>query len=99
MTITMSARALLDLLAGRLSQDHFNDMIDMKGGPNRTNFFKLCLERGEVMSNIRIESGGLDEDDDRLIIEFSKDPSVSPLSRSKRNLPNNDSSESFNDAK
>lgn len=98
MTITMSARALLDLLAGRLSQDHFNDMIDMKGGPNRTNFFKLCLERGEVMSNIRIESGGLDEDDDRLIIEFSKDPSVSPLSRSKRNLPNNDSSESFNDA-
>lgn len=84
MTISISARAFLDLLAGRLSTDQFNQMVGMDDTPNSVNLFRLCLERGEVISAIKIESGGLDEDDDRLVVEFSTDPSASLLSRNMR---------------
>lgn len=84
MTVSISARALLDLLAGRINTEQFNYFTGMDSSPNKLNIFKLCLERGEVISNIKIESGGLDEDDDRLVVEFSKDPSASRLSR---NMP------------
>jgi hypothetical protein len=50
------------------------------GEGHRANLFKLCLDRGEVISAIRLEPGGIDEDDDRFVIEFSKDPSASALS-------------------
>jgi hypothetical protein len=80
MTVSISARALLDLLAGRLTQEHFQHAIGMDDARGRANLFKLCLDRGEVISAIRLEPGGIDEDDDRLVIEFSKDPSASALS-------------------
>ena len=84
MIISISARAFLDLLAGRLTPEQFNHMIGMDGSRSRANLFKLCLERGEIISSIKIEPGGLDEDDDRLVVEFSKDPSASRLSRNGR---------------
>lgn len=80
MTISISLRALLDLLAGRLTQEHFQHAIGMDASRGRANLFKLCLERGEVISAIRLEPGGVDEDDDRFVIEFAKDPSASALS-------------------
>jgi hypothetical protein len=79
MTIKISARSLLDLLAGRVNQDQFMHSMGCRGDSGMTNMFELCLSRGEVISDIRIEHGTVDEDDDRLVVEFSQDPSVSKL--------------------
>ncbi len=79
MTISISARALLDLLAGRITPDQFNHMVGMKETPTQKNLFKHRLDLGDVISSVRIEPGGVDEDDDRLIIELSRDPSAAPL--------------------
>ena len=80
MMISISARALLDLLAGRITPEQFGHMIGMPDEPNRPNLFKHYLESGQMMSAIRIVHGGLDEDDDRLEVEFSYDVAAAPLS-------------------
>jgi hypothetical protein len=79
MTISISARALLDMLAGRITPDQFNHMVGMRETPNQKNLFEHRLDQGDVISSVRIESGGIDEDDDRLIIELARDPSAAPL--------------------
>ena len=79
MTISISARALLDLLAGRITPDQFNHMVGMKETPTQKNLFKHRLDQGDVISSVRIEPGGIDEDDDRLVIELARDPSAAPL--------------------
>jgi hypothetical protein len=84
MTISISARALLDLLAGRITVLQFNHMIGMKETQTQKNLFKHRLDQGDVISSVRIESGGIDEDDDRLIIELTRDPAAAPLTLSGR---------------
>jgi hypothetical protein len=79
MTISISARALLDLLAGRITSDQFNHMVGMKETPTQKNLFKHRLDQGDVISSVRIEPGGIDEDDDLLVIELARDPSAAPL--------------------
>ena len=79
MTISISARALLDLLAGRITPDQFIHMVGMKETPTQKNLFKHRLDQGDVISSVGIEPGGIDEDDDRLIIELARDPSAAPL--------------------
>lgn len=83
MTISISARALLDLLAGRITPAQFNHMVGVKETPTQMNLFKHRLDQGDVISSVRIEPGGIDEDDDRLIIELTRDPSAAPLTLSK----------------
>ncbi len=80
MTISISSRALLDLLSGRLTQKQFHYLIGMDGSRNGANLFKLHLDRGEIISAVSLQPGGVDEDDDHFVIEFSKDPSASALS-------------------
>ena len=75
MSISISARALLDLLSGRITQEQFVQKT-MNGHQNQ---FKFHLDRGEVITSLKIEPGSMDEDDDRLVIEFSRDPSAAPL--------------------
>ena len=77
MTISISARALLDLLAGHITQEQFIQKT-MNGGQNQ---FKYHLDQGDIITAITVEHGGLDEDDDRFTIKFSRDPSVAPLVR------------------
>lgn len=84
MTISISARALLDLLAGRITPDQFNHMVGMKETPTQKNLFKHRLDQGDVISSVRIEPGGIDEDDDRLVIELARDPSAAPLALLKQ---------------
>lgn len=75
--IKFSARAFVDTLAGRETPERFMRMLS--SGTNGSNFIKLHLDRGETISAIRLESGGLDEDDDQIVIEFRDDPGARRL--------------------
>ena len=79
MTIKISARALLDLLAGRITVERFQDATGLKDKPGAPNIFKHRLEQGDIISDIKIEPGGVDEDDDWLVIELKEDPSAGLL--------------------
>lgn len=85
MTIKISARALLDLLAGRITVEKFQHFTGLDGKPGQSNIFKHRLEQGDILTDIKIESGGIDEDDDWLVIELKQDPSAAPL-QSKKSL-------------
>lgn len=82
MTIKLSARALLDLLAGRITIENFQDFTGLGDKSGQPNIFKHRLEQGDILSDVKIEPGGIDEDDDWLVIELKQDPSAAPL-RSK----------------
>jgi hypothetical protein len=74
--IRFSARALLDTLAGRETPERLMRIASV--GDN--NIFKLHLDRGETISSIRLESGGKDEDDDWVVVEFRDDAAARALS-------------------
>lgn len=79
MTFKISTRALLDLLADRITLEQFRHSTGLKDGPGATNIFRHRLDQGDILSDVKLESGGLDEDDDWLVIEFRNDPSVAQL--------------------
>lgn len=79
MTISLSVRTLLDLIAVRLTRERFQHAIGVGDSRGRANLFMHCLDRDEVISAIRLEPSGVDEDDDCVGIEFPKDPSASAL--------------------
>jgi len=87
MTIKISARALLDLLANRITTKQFRDGIGLADKPALKNIFAHRLERGDVLSRIDIEPGGVDEDDDWLVVHFAQDPAASPLKINNRESP------------
>lgn len=75
-TIKISARALLELLAGKINQKKFFEdyrfFESMFGG----NYFSNRLQEGRLISNISLEK--TDKDDDWIIFAFGKsDPAVS----------------------
>lgn len=74
--IKVSARAVLELLAGTQS---FEDFASAHGwDEGQANFFKLRLDAGQLFRSIRIESLDPDGDDDWLEFEFGPpDPAVS----------------------
>ncbi|MHC4053294.1 hypothetical protein [Bradyrhizobium sp. 25ACV] len=72
-TYRMSSRAFQDFLADRITEKQFRHRLgDGEGGSTIGGF----LEQGFVISEISFEKGGLDEDDDTLILRFSKDPAA-----------------------
>jgi hypothetical protein len=74
MTIRMSARALQEYLAGRLSNKQLSDFVMGDHNP-----FEAYLARGKVISAARFEPKSPDSDDDYLVFEFEEDASASPL--------------------
>jgi hypothetical protein len=74
MTIRMSARALQEYLAGRLSNNQLNDFVLGDHNP-----FEAYLAHGKVISAVRFEPKSPDSDDDYLVFEFEEDASASPL--------------------
>lgn len=73
---SFSARAFLDMLAGKLSQKEF---IEMHNTSNTgSNIFRKILENGNIIKNAKIKR--LDEDDDNLILVFGPDVSAGPYS-------------------
>lgn len=75
--VSMPARALLDLLAGRISPEQFRYFIG--DDKNKVPLFQHYLDTGHTLSKVEIESGGFDHDDDHLVFEFTDDPAARPL--------------------
>jgi hypothetical protein len=77
--IEFPARMLLDLLAGRMTEQQFRLLLQPN---NSRNIFEHWLSRGLTISRAEMAPRELDEDDDHLILYFSDDPSARSL-----NLP------------
>ena len=74
LTYRMSLRAFQDFLARRISEDKFRNFIgDNDDGPSIGHF----LKQGYTIKNVRFESGGIDQDDDHVILEFAEDAAAS----------------------
>lgn len=69
--IEMSVRMFLDLLGGRLEREKFYEYMGEDG-----NIIKHWLDLGFTMQGVKILHGGLDADDDTLVLEFSDDPAA-----------------------
>lgn len=79
MTIKISARALLDLLAERITFEQFQHLTGLEDKPGQQNILKHRLAQGDILSDVRIEPGGIDEDDDWLVMELKHDPAAALL--------------------
>lgn len=77
MEVRISSRALMDLLAGRITAEQFRREVGER--PGETNIFKHWLDAGKTIQGLAFEPGGLDEDDDHLVLTLANDPGASPL--------------------
>lgn len=70
MSYKMSCRAFQDFLAGRIDEDLFRRLIGEKEeGPSLGRF----LLQGYTISDVQLEKGGLDVDDDYLVFDLQQD--------------------------
>jgi len=74
MAIALSARALQEFLAGRLTRDQFADAAFGDMNP-----FELALKNGHSIHDVSLECGGVDRDDDFIVFQYARDPNSSPL--------------------
>jgi len=74
MTVKISARAIQEILAGRVSVE--TAMGKVSGDRN---VFEIALSCGRVIKSARFEEGGVDEDDDYLIFEFGPDVAAAKI--------------------
>lgn len=75
MTIKVSARVLLEVLAGVTPPGRLVDLSGDGGG-----ILLHQLKLGRTLQALRLEPGGLDEDDDLAVLEFAEDdPAARPL--------------------
>ena len=79
-SISISSRMVLELLAGRITQEQFQDFAF---GKNQ-NQFDYQFKRGMTIQTARLEKGGLDEDDDYLVFEMEPDVGAQALRNPKR---------------
>jgi hypothetical protein len=79
-SISISSRMVLELLAGRITQEQFQNFAF---GKNQNQFDHL-FERGMTIQTARLEKGGLDEDDDYLVFEMEPDVGAQALRNPKR---------------
>ena len=69
MTIKFSAALLHEYLAGRIDGEKFRIRAF-----SDTNYFELERSRGNSIRDVRFEAGGVDKDDDFIVIELGPDP-------------------------
>lgn len=81
--IKISARAVMDLLSGRLSQQDFleaHNFVPTSHGTYIGNPFEYERQQGRLIREVTVESGGERRDDDWLRIRFGEsDPAISPF--------------------
>ncbi len=78
--VKMSARDLLQLLAGVLRQDAFEKLPFMA----RSNPFLQKLAQGRLIKAAGIEAGGEEADDDWIVFEFGDpDPATTSFRRNR----------------
>ncbi len=76
-TVKISARSVMDLLAGRETQERFQHIHNF----GEHNPFESMRRRGRVIKSVRVEQSNIEEDDDEwLVFEFGEsDPAISPF--------------------
>lgn len=76
LTYKMSSRALQDFLARRIDETQFRRIIgEYEDGPSIGHF----LGQGYTIQEIQFESGGIDDDDDSILLVFTRDPAACPF--------------------
>jgi len=73
-SVEISSRLIIDLLARRITPKQFSYFMGDREGEN---LFARMLESGLTFSDVTFRAGGEDEDDDRIILHYAKDPSAS----------------------
>jgi len=75
--VKFPARMLLDLLAGRMTEEQFRHRVDPddKSG----NLFKRWLDSGYTISGSEMAPRDIDEDDDHIVLHFSDDAAARPF--------------------
>lgn len=73
-TVEFPARMLLDLLAGRMTEERFRKQLDPRD--EGRNIFKTWLDQGLTISDAEMAPRSVDEDDDHLILHFTDDPAA-----------------------
>lgn len=77
--VKISARAVLELLAGRITASEINKAHDWGQRSGSVNPFEHRLQEGRMITRIRVEADE-DESDYWLTIEFGgPDPAISPF--------------------
>jgi len=71
--VEFPARMLLDLLAGRMTEEQFRRQLNRSGS---TNIFEHWLNRGMTISRAEMAPRDIDEDDDHIVLYFSDDPAA-----------------------
>lgn len=71
--VEFPARMLLDLLAGRITEEQFRRQLDRSGSKN---IFEHWLSRGLTISRAEMAPRDIDEDDDHIVLYFSDDPAA-----------------------
>jgi len=80
LSISISSRMVLELLAGRITQEQFQNFAFGK----HQNQFDHQFKRGMTIQSARLEKGGLDEDDDYLVFDMEPDFGAQALRNPKR---------------
>jgi hypothetical protein len=70
--VRVSARAVLEFLAGRLTREQFQNF-------GEAGLFEKTLRQGLTISGVTLEATGIENDDDYLVFEFAPDPSAMPF--------------------
>lgn len=80
--LKISSRTLLEVLAGKLPWDKVFYYLGFEGISNSNsipNRFLTMLNEGNLFSEINIQKGENEKDDDWIVFKFKKDPSISPF--------------------
>jgi hypothetical protein len=78
-SIKISSRMVLELLAGRITQDQFQHFAF----GDHPNLFDSELKHGLTLQEARLEKAGLDHDDDYLVFDLEPDWSAKKLANPK----------------
>ncbi|MCR6635112.1 hypothetical protein [Devosia sp.] len=73
-SVEISSRLVIDLLARRITPEQFAHFMGDRDGQN---LFARMLDAGMTFEDITFQSGGIDEDDDKIVLHYSDDPSAS----------------------
>ena len=76
-SVEFPARMLLDLLAGRITEERFRRQLNPRG--ERSNIFTTWLDNGFTISGAEMAPRSVDEDDDHLILHFTEDSAARPF--------------------
>jgi hypothetical protein len=75
--IKISARGLLELLSGKVTQERFFELHDWRAMANP---FSAQQSQGRLITEIRVEHNEKERDDNRLTIRFGNpEPAISPF--------------------